>query len=114
MDRWLAGRRNASTIGAMAEVPPPPDELPEGFSLQGDKKKDSWKDHYRRLTELTEEIRQANRDLLENRKALLRDLKRVEKIFASPGRVVILGALGAVIGMAAYHISGVVLKLLLD
>lgn len=98
----------------MAEVPPPPDELPEGFSLQGDKKKDSWKDHYRRLTELTEEIRQANQDLLENRKALLRDLKRVEKFFASPGRIVILGGVGAVIGMAAYHIASVILSLLFD
>ena len=114
VDRRPDGKHDASTIGAMAEIPPPPDELPDGFSLEGDEKADSWKDHYRRLKALTEEIRQANQELLENRKALLRDLKRVEKIFASPGRVVILGALGAIIGMAAYHISSVVVTVLLE
>ena len=92
----------------MAEIPPPPDELPDGFSLKGKERADPVADHYKRLIALTKEIRQANQELLEKRDALLRDLKRIESLLGSPDRIVILGAVGALMGMALYHLIMVI------
>ena len=88
----------------MAEIPPPPDELPDGFSLEGDEKPGSAEDHYKRLISLTEGMRQLYQDLLEQRTTLIRDLERIERLLGSPHRIVILGAVGALIGMASYHL----------
>ena len=88
----------------MAEIPPPPDELPDGFSLEGDEKPGSTEDHYKRLIALSEVIRQLYQDLLEQRTRLIRDLERIERLLGSPHRIVILGAVGALLGMATYHL----------
>lgn len=92
----------------MAEIPPPPDELPDGFSLKSDTKEGSLEDHYKRLLSLTEDLRLVYEDLVKQRTALIRDLRRIEKLLGSPDRILILGALGALIGMALYHLLMVV------
>ena len=88
----------------MAEIPPPPDELPDGFSLDGEKKAYTVEDHYRHLIALTEEIRDTYRKLLDQRTKLIRDLERIEQFVASAPRIIILAALGALMGMATYHL----------
>ena len=92
----------------MAEIPPPPDELPDGFSLTDDKRAKSVEEHYQRLMELTEELRASYEKLLDQRTKLLRDLTRIERILASNPRTILLGAIGAMLGMALYHMTMIV------
>ena len=92
----------------MAEIPPPPDELPDGFSLSDDKRARSVEEHYQRLMELTEEIRESYQKLMDERTKLIRDLKRIERVLASGPRTIVLGAVGAVLGMALYHTTMII------
>ena len=88
----------------MAEIPPPPDELPDGISLKGKEETPTLEGHYRRILSIVEDIKDTYQKLLEQRTKLLRDLERIEKLVASAPRIMILGAIGAVMGMAAYHL----------
>ena len=92
----------------MAEIPPPPDELPDGFSLTDDKRTVSIEEHYQRLMELTEEIRESYQRLIDERTKLIRDLKKIDSILASGPRTIVLGAIGAVLGMAIYHLTMII------
>ncbi len=88
----------------MAEIPPPPDELPDGFSLSEETKAPAAEDHYKRLIALTEDIRVTYRKLLDQRTKLVQDFDRIEKLLGSAPRIVILAAVGALMGMATYHL----------
>ena len=88
----------------MAEIPPPPDELPDGFSLKEEEGTDSVEDHYKRLIALNEDTREIFQKLLEERATLIQDLERIEKLLGSPHRIIVLGAVGALMGMAFYHL----------
>ena len=98
----------------MAEIPPPPDKLPDGFSLKGDEKPSSLEDHYKRLIGLTEDLRQLYQLLREQRAAIRSELRRIEKLVGSPYRIVILGAVGALVGMASYHLIMIIVTELLE
>ena len=88
----------------MAEIPPPPDNLPEGFSLSNDREIQTLLEYYNRLVRLSEDIKTTNQQLLAHRDWLAKDLDRLEKHLASPYRTILLGFVGALLGMATYHL----------
>ena len=113
MRKQFAG--NESTISVMGEIPPPPDKLPEDISLgQGKKTGVSIEEHYRRLIAISEGVRENYERLLEQRTMLLRDFARLERSVASGSRTLVLAAVGAIAGMALYHLLVVLVSKLAD
>lgn len=99
----------------MAEIPPPPDELPDGFSLKRDKSPiAAIEEHYKRLMELTDDVKVTYEKLLVQRKRMIKDLQRIEKLLASGPRILLLAAIGAITGMAIYHVTIMLVNALLD
>ena len=99
----------------MAGIPPPPDELPDGFSLK--KQEDpitAIEEHYKRLVKLTDDAKVTYEKLLIQRKRLIKDLKRIEKLLASGPRILLLSAIGAITGMAIYHVTIMLVSAVFD
>lgn len=97
----------------MAEIPPPPDKLPEGFSLASDESPlVALKNHYHELRQLMTEITEAHTQLVEQRRRYLEDLKAFRSLLGSVPRIVTLSMLGAIGGMLLYHSLMVVLNML--
>ena len=99
----------------MAEIPPPPDELPDGFSLKKEKNPlAAIEEHYKRLVELTDDVKVTYEKLLVQRKRMIRDLQRIERLLTSGPRILILAAAGAITGMGIYHVAILLITALFD
>lgn len=93
----------------MANVPPPPDELPEGFWNEKDPENQTAEliaSQYKLLTEATKEFQEIHKLVLYQRKLLHDELKRVENYVSAAPRYVLLGGGGALFGMGLYDLLG--------
>ncbi len=98
----------------MAEIPPPPDKLPEGFSLSSEESPlVALKQHYHELRHLMTEITEAHTQLVEQRRQYLEDLRAFRRLLGSVPRIITLSMLGAIGGMLLYHSLMVVLAMLI-